>query len=78
MELKMHPHRSALTAIAFSTDGEEVWPQSNVLASSSLHHIFRPWVGLTEWHHSLPVAQVRPSSLEIRTDWWLSATPALE
>lgn len=33
LELKMHPHRSALTAIAFSTDGEEVWPQSAVPAS---------------------------------------------
>lgn len=27
MELKMHPHRAALTAIAFSTDGEKMRPQ---------------------------------------------------
>ncbi|EGW04377.1 WD repeat-containing protein 90 [Cricetulus griseus] len=38
MELKMHPHRTALTAIAFSSDGEEMGPQ-RVKRQPHLAHI---------------------------------------
>lgn len=58
MELKMHPHRTALTAIAFSTDGEAMGPQSDVSTLSRPHHTSGHGLGsqggnlISIWHRS--------------------------
>lgn len=66
MELKMHPHRAALTALAYSADGEQ-WSPWGLRV---LTHLGRgPGAcRVTLWPC---LAQVRPSSLETRMGLWL-------
>lgn len=66
MELKMHPHRAALTALAYSADGEQ-WGPGGPRELTRLD--WGPGArGITLWPC---LAQVRPSSPETRMGLWL-------
>nr|XP_020032752.1 WD repeat-containing protein 90-like [Castor canadensis] len=80
MELKMHPHRAALTAIAFSTDGQTVLSGDK----DGLIAISRPHTGMTfrvlSDHQGAPISTLQSTSKEYGdlgvegTDLWLAAS----
>ncbi|XP_063082284.1 WD repeat-containing protein 90 isoform X7 [Cavia porcellus] len=64
MELKMHPHRSALTAIAFSTDGQTILSGDK----DGLVAVSRPRVGMTfrvlRDHQGAPISVIQSTYKE--------------
>ncbi|XP_048188254.1 WD repeat-containing protein 90 isoform X2 [Perognathus longimembris pacificus] len=80
MELKMHPHQTALTAIAFSTDGQTILSGDK----DGLVVVSRPCTGmslrmLTD-HQGAPISTIQSTSKEYGalgvegTDLWLAAS----
>ncbi|XP_075797566.1 WD repeat-containing protein 90 [Microtus pennsylvanicus] len=80
MELKMHPHRTALTAIAFSTDGQTILSGDK----DGLVAISRPCTGMTfrvlSDHRGAPISAIQSTSKEYGdlgvegADLWLAAS----
>ncbi|EDL22467.1 mCG17671, isoform CRA_a [Mus musculus] len=66
MELKMHPHRTALTAIAFSTDGQTILSGDK----DGLVAISHPCTGMTfrvlSDHRGAPISAIQSTSKEVR------------
>nr|XP_045017712.1 WD repeat-containing protein 90 isoform X1 [Jaculus jaculus] len=80
MELKMHPHRTALTAIAFSTDGQTILSGDK----NGLVAVSRPCTGMTFRvlcdHRGAPISSIQSTSKEYGdlgvegVDLWLAAS----
>ncbi|XP_075851028.1 WD repeat-containing protein 90 [Microcebus murinus] len=80
MELKMRPHPSALTAVAFSTDGQTVLSGDK----DGLVAVSRPCTGMTfrvlSDHRGAPISTIQVTSKEYAdlgvqgTDLWLAAS----
>ncbi|XP_045426288.1 WD repeat-containing protein 90 isoform X2 [Pipistrellus kuhlii] len=80
MELKMHPHRAALTAIAFSADGQTIISGDK----DGLVAVSQPCTGLTvrtlSDHQGAPISTIQSTSKENGafgvegTDLWLAAS----
>ncbi|XP_069341826.1 WD repeat-containing protein 90 [Eulemur rufifrons] len=80
MELKMRPHPSALTAVAFSTDGQTVLSGDK----DGLVAVSRPCTGMTfrvlSDHRGAPISTIQVTSKEYGdlgvqgTDLWLAAS----
>ncbi|XP_028710456.1 WD repeat-containing protein 90 isoform X2 [Peromyscus leucopus] len=80
MELKMHPHRTALTAIAFSTDGQTILSGDK----DGLVAISRPCTGMTfrvlSDHRGAPISAIQSTSKEYEDlgveggELWLAAS----
>ncbi|CAH6786585.1 Wdr90 [Phodopus roborovskii] len=80
MELKMHPHRTALTAIAFSTDGQTILSGDK----DGLVAISHPCTGMTfrvlSDHRGAPISAIQSTSKEYGdlgvegVDLWLAAS----
>ncbi|XP_053413027.1 WD repeat-containing protein 90 isoform X3 [Nycticebus coucang] len=80
MELKMHPHLTALTAVAFSTDGQTILSGDK----DGLVAVSRPCTGMTfrvvSDHQGAPISTIQITSKEHRdfgvegTDLWLAAS----
>ncbi|XP_076793216.1 WD repeat-containing protein 90 isoform X2 [Arvicanthis niloticus] len=80
MELKMHPHRAALTAIAFSTDGQTILSGDK----DGLVAISHPCTGMTfrvlSDHRGAPISAIQSTSKEYGdlgvegVELWLAAS----
>ncbi|XP_029804907.1 WD repeat-containing protein 90 [Suricata suricatta] len=80
MELKMHPHRAALTAIAFSADGQTILSGDK----DGLVAVSRPRTGTTfrvlSDHRGAPISTIQSTRKEYRdlgaagADLWLAAS----
>ncbi|NP_001157238.1 WD repeat-containing protein 90 [Mus musculus] len=80
MELKMHPHRTALTAIAFSTDGQTILSGDK----DGLVAISHPCTGMTfrvlSDHRGAPISAIQSTSKEYGdlgvegVELWLAAS----
>lgn len=80
MELKMHPHRAAVTAVAFSTDGQTILSGDK----DGLVAVSRPRTGMTfrvlNDHRGAPVSAIQSTHKEYRDlgvegeDLWLAAS----
>ncbi|KFO34771.1 WD repeat-containing protein 90 [Fukomys damarensis] len=80
MELKMHPHRAAVTAVAFSADGQTILSGDR----DGLVAVSRPRTGMTfrvlNDHRGAPVSAIQSTHKEYRDlgvegeDLWLAAS----
>ncbi|XP_051023389.1 WD repeat-containing protein 90 [Acomys russatus] len=80
MEFKMHPHRTALTAVAFSTDGQTILSGDK----DGLVAISRPCTGMTfrvlSDHRGAPISTIQSTSKEYGdlgvegVELWLAAS----